>query len=244
MTWFDFDPKRHALFLDLDGTVIDIAATPDSVVVAPGLVETLICVGERLDGAFAVLSGRALADIDRLLVPFRPAAAGIHGAELRLKAGGPFERVASPLPARVVADIDALAALPGVVVESKTLAIAVHFRNAPDGIEGLIRQRIDELLRRPECRDLSVLAGKCVFEIKPQRVGKGAAVDAFMAVAPYSGRRPVVIGDDVTDEAAFAAVAKYGGFGVAVGAMRPGAAFVIPTPADVRAWLGTLTEDR
>ena len=154
-----------------------------------------------------------------------------------------MERVVAPLPPCIVADIETLASLPGVVIENKTLAVAVHFRKAPEGTEHIIRQRIDGLLGRPEGRDLAVLAGKCVFEIKPQRVGKGVAVDAFMAVAPYAGRRPV-IGDDVTDEAAFAAVPKYGGFGVAVGAMRPGASFLIPTPADVRAWLDTLAEGR
>jgi trehalose 6-phosphate phosphatase len=240
MQTFDFDPHQNALFLDLDGTVIDIAETPQGVRVSPDLPGVLAAVAARLDGALAVISGRPIADIDRLLDPCRFAAAGVHGAELRFAPCADVQRVVATFPKELAARIARLAEIPGVIVENKAAAVAVHYRNAPDGSGAAIEVALAELMREPDGEGLTLLSGKCVHEVKPARLGKDTALAALMAVAPFAGRRPVVVGDDVTDEAAFRVAPDYGGFGVAVGRMRPFACALLAGPADVRAWLGRI----
>jgi trehalose 6-phosphate phosphatase len=240
MQTFQFDPRHDALFLDLDGTVIDIAETPQGVRVSPDLPGVLAAVAARLDGALAVLSGRPIADIDRLLEPCLFAAAGVHGAELRFAPQAEVQRIGATFPKDLAARIARLAETPGVMVENKAAAVAVHYRNAPNGTGAAIEAALAELIRQPDGEGLTLLSGKCVHEVKSARLGKDTALAALMAVAPFADRRPVVIGDDVTDEAAFRVAPEFGGFGVAVGRMRPFAQALLAGPADVRAWLGRI----
>jgi trehalose 6-phosphate phosphatase len=237
---FDFDARQDALFLDLDGTVIDIAETPQGVRVAPDLPAVLAAVAARLGGALAVLSGRPIADIDRLLEPCRFPAAGVHGAELRFAPHADVQRIISTFPRELAAHIARLAETPGVIVENKAAAVAVHYRNAPAGSGAAIEAALTELMRQPYGEGLTLLSGKSVHEVKPARVGKDTALAALMSVAPFLDRRPIVIGDDVTDEAAFRVAPRFGGFGVAVGRMRPFARALLAGPAEVRAWLGRI----
>ncbi|WP_374544510.1 trehalose-phosphatase [Rhodoblastus sp.] len=208
-------PSRIALFLDLDGTLIDIAPTPSVTAPPPGLSGLVAELTEGLDGAVAILSGRTLATIDRLLDPLRPLAAGAHGAEMREERGGDGRAVAPPLPERLVQAVARLSELdPGVAIEPKGSAIAVHYR--------LAAQRAPELLRRLEALlaesalPLEIRPGRMVFEITPKSVSKGEALKAFMQRPAFRGRRPIAIGDDATDLDAFVAAEQFGGQGLRV----------------------------
>lgn len=224
------------MFLDLDGTLLDIAPTPASVVVPRGLVRVLAQLQEALGGALAVLSGRAIASVDRLLAPLRLPAAGQHGAELRLEAAGPIERtVRVERPPAWQAPLAALARdHDGVLVEDKGLAIAVHHRNAP-GAEPAIRRALAALAR--EAPEFVLRKGKCVWEILPRGCDKGAALRRLMAAPPFAGRTPIALGDDASDEDAFAAARALGGRAMPVGS-GPSAALAGPQAA--RDWLAEL----
>jgi trehalose 6-phosphate phosphatase len=236
------DPVVDALFLDLDGTMIDIAATPGEVHAPASLVTDLAALCSSLGGALAVVSGRSIETIDALLAPLRVPAAGVHGAELRFDADGVLSRRPAPLvPNGVRWLLAPLARLPGVLIEDKGTAIAVHYRQAPS-FSQKVRYTVERAVRAHPGEGLTVIAGKCVFEIKNAGFSKGTALAAFMARAPWSGRRPVFVGDDVTDEAAFAELPQWGGLGMAVGKDRPGAAARFGTAADVRAWLAMLAQ--
>lgn len=229
------DLDRDALFLDLDGTLLDIAARPDAVSIEPRLRETLAGLSDGLSGALAIVSGRTVTSIDALLAPLRLAAAGIHGAELRLAARGDVERYAAVLPEDLRAELRRLSATPGVLVEDKGLAVAIHYRLAPEDAGPVIRRRVAEIAAG--FPGIQLLAGKCLVEVKPDGVGKGSAIERFMAVAPFCGRRPVFAGDDVTDEDALRVLPRWQGIGIAVGQPRPGATAVMAGPAELREWL-------
>ena len=236
----ELDFKTDALFLDLDGTMIDIAPRPDDVVAPRKLISSLDALSRRLSGALAVVYGRPIVAIDALHAPIRLPAAGVHGAEIRFDPAQPgVERAAPPIPNGVRWLLAPLASVRGVVIEDKTIAIAVHFRQAPDSAE-MIRQVVYEAVKAHAADQLTVVPGKCVFEIKHARFSKGTALEEFMARPPFKGRRPVFIGDDVTDEAAFAVLPKYNGLGLAVGQDRPGAVACFATAAEVRKWLASL----
>ncbi|MBV8535122.1 MAG: trehalose-phosphatase, partial [Alphaproteobacteria bacterium] len=223
--------KNWALFLDIDGTLLDLAPTPDGVVVPPGLLQVLEHVSEVLGGAAAFVSGRPIEWIDRLFRPLSWPAAGQHGAEIRLSTHDPIQSTVevpdlSKLRARTAA---IAAAIPGVLVEDKSFGVALHYRNAPErGVE--LRESLEALLRELKS-DLQLLRGKMVFEIKAVSAWKERAVEIFMEVEPFRGRLPVVIGDDTTDEGAFRAAKRRGGHAIQVG---PGessiASFFIPNP--------------
>lgn len=232
--------KNWALFLDIDGTLLDLAPTPDAVVVPPGLLQTLENVDEALSGAAAFVSGRPIEWIDRLFQPLLWPAAGQHGAEIRLTKHDAVQSTVeipdlSDLRARVAA---VAASIPGVLVEEKTFGVALHYRNTPErGPE--LHQRLEELLR--DMSDLQLLRGKMVLEIKAVSAWKERAVEIFMEVEPFRGRLPVVIGDDTTDEGAFRAARRRGGYAIQVGPRAsPIATAYIPSPNDVRAWLASL----
>lgn len=239
----ELDLSNDALFLDLDGTLIDIAPSPDDVVAPQQLVSSLGALERRLDGALAVVSGRPIATIDALLAPLRLPAAGVHGAEVRFESGqANVSRAAPPIPNGVRWLLAPLAGLPGVVIEDKTIAIAVHFRQAPAAAEH-VRKVVDAAVSAHSADQLTVVPGKCVFEIKHTRFSKGTAVAELMARPPWAGRRPVFIGDDVTDEAAFAVLPKWSGVGIAVGQARPGAVVGFASAAEVREWLADLAQE-
>ncbi len=203
-----------ALFLDFDGTLVDIAARPHAVVIPQGLVDTLGRLQGRLGGALAVVSGRPIEQIDRLLAPLVLSVAGVHGAERRRADGTLAWLDVHPLHDVEEAARALVRSHPALLLESKRGALALHYRQAPE-LEALcvatLRRAVD---RSP---GLSLLRGKMVVEARPGGAGKGQAIEAFLQEAPFAGRTPIFIGDDVTDEAGFATVQRLGGEGVKVG---------------------------
>lgn len=229
-----------ALFLDIDGTLIDIADHPLDVTVPPGLLPLLVELRTRLGGALALVSGRTLAQIDLLLgvTPFD--LAGSHGFEWR-DGSGEDRMVAERNPAlEAVADQIAAAAsgLRGLYVERKAYSIALHYRGdleLAEQVWALARSGIDIL-----GGDFRLLAGKAVVEIVSRAAQKGTAIERFLALPAYAGRRPVFAGDDLTDESGFAQVNRNQGVTIRIGRPTPEtlARFSLPTPAALRAWLG------
>ncbi len=220
---------RMALLLDLDGTLIDFAPTPDAVVVPPGLPPALSALHRRLGGALAIVTGRPVDQIDRLLPGIPHAVAGEHGAAIRHAPGAPIERGDHPpIPAAWLAKTEtALAAHPGALLERKAHGVTLHFRQAP-GAGPFLRTLADALVAQLPSHAL--LAGKMVWEVRPRGVDKGNAVRALMARPPFLGRAPLFVGDDVTDDDAIQAARALGGLG-----LRVDQAF--GSPQGVRDWL-------
>lgn len=214
------DPSATALFLDLDGTLAPIESHPDQVLADAGRTRLLQAAAQRLGGRLAVVSGRSLADLDRILEGAIPAAAAIHGLVRRTAAGAVLARPPHPglNTARVM--LDRLSDRPGIVLEDKTLGLAVHFRKAPER-EGEI---VDICRRVAATTGLVLQLGSMVAELRTPGADKGASVRAFMTEAPFQGATPVFVGDDLTDEDGFAAAAELGGYGVLVGEARETAA--------------------
>ncbi|HEX6959983.1 MAG TPA: trehalose-phosphatase [Ferrovibrio sp.] len=230
-----------ALFLDIDGTLLDIAARPDEVAVPPVLRRHLAAVQQALDGALALISGRPIIEIDRLFDPLRLAASGQHGSEWRRGPQQMTEVVARhpvPEPLRRLAE-DLKQLDPAIVVEQKTHALAVHYRHAP-ALGAVLGERLKAALA--DHRHLVLLHGRQVWEVKDASQSKGTAVRHFMAEPRFAGRLPVFIGDDTTDIDGFRAVEAMGGMALPVGPAvhgavhpeRPGFA----DAAAVRRWLG------
>lgn len=208
-----------ALFLDVDGTLLEIAATPAAVRVPPRALAVLTRLHERLAGALALVSGRSLVDLDRLFAPLRLPAAGAHGAERREASGRQHrvecgERLA---PARGLLAAWA-AAHGGALLEDKGTALALHYRTAPQ-IEAEARHAVTAALAAVGST-FHVQEGRMVLEIKAAAVSKGRAIEEFMREPPFCGRLPVFVGDDLTDESGFAAVNRLGGHSIAVGVDR------------------------
>ncbi|WP_130391115.1 trehalose-phosphatase [Cupriavidus agavae] len=223
-----------ALFLDFDGTLADLAPSPELVQVESGLVGTLRALHTCLDGALAIVSGRPVAELDHFLQPLRLPSAGVHGAEFRNGA----ERIVTPPAPGIGPLLPRLEALvarhPGLMLERKSVAVAIHYRQAPE-LEPLVRAAVADALR--DAIGLDALPGKMVIEIKPAGVDKGDAIAAFMRSAPFAGRLPVFAGDDVTDEAGFSVVRELGGVGVLVGNRATAATLSVPAPHVLRDWL-------
>lgn len=234
------DAKTCALFLDIDGTLIDIAATPESIVVPGDLVPLLERLSRGLDGALAIITGRPVSDVDRMLAPLKLAAAGVHGAEMRMTAGG---ETISTVPLLVDSTTEAIHRLdslaPGVMVEPKRYSIAVHYRNAP-AAEPLIEAELNRILERsPE--HLILCRGRRVFEVVPKAISKGSALETFLKLPQFRHRRPIMVGDDVSDETAFAAAVRCDGLALRVaGEHFPHETAELDGPTAVRAWLSTL----
>lgn len=232
-----------ALFLDIDGTLLDIAESPDLVTVPDGLLDDLKAAEKYLNGALALVSGRPISEIDKLFAPLELAAAGQHGSEWRPVPGAPTQSVAeAPLPQGLHEAAAKLGKLhPGIVVERKTHALAVHYRNAPDfGPE--IGGRLAAAMA--DFDGLMLLHGKAVWEIKDAQQSKGTAVNLFMRQPAFADRVAVFVGDDRTDEDGFHAVEGMGGLAIPVGqlalkrARGPGSVTLgFATPAQVRDWL-------
>lgn len=212
----DLEPDGDALFLDFDGTLVEIAPRPDDIVVPRHLPALIDRLSARLGGALAVVSGRAVHALDSYLSPARFAASGLHGMENRWNTGEPVVRVRPPesLESVRASLVGSGIADERVRVEDKGLSIAIHYRAAPVRGEDIIAFVHD--LAAPYA-DLSVLAGKMVVEVKPSGYSKATAVEDGMRRFPFSGRRPVFIGDDVTDEDGMRAATALGGYGVKVG---------------------------
>ncbi|MBW4022784.1 MAG: trehalose-phosphatase [Proteobacteria bacterium] len=228
--------RRTALFLDLDGTLIDIAPRHDEVWVAPDLPAVLARLRTALDGALAIVSGRPLHDVVRLIPLDRLCIAAEHGARVRLP-DGTLEEHAAHLPDRagwIAAINEALPRWPGAFLEEKTIGLVIHYRQTPQsGAE------IGDFMRRliaPAGGAAELLTALMAFEIRPAGVGKGHAVRRLMQGAPFAGRVPVFIGDDVTDEEGMEAAVAYGGQGLHVARNFGG------EPAEVRTWLAAMAD--
>lgn len=209
------NPRACALFLDVDGTLLDLAATPKGVRVPDGLISILQRLTLAFDGAVAVITGRLIADIDLLLAPLRLPASGVHGAEIRTHADREIERVTAVLPPDVVQSIRKLALrFPGVLAEPKGAGIAIHYRLAPDAEADILAALEASLGRHAGAFEL--LSGKCLFEVVPSGLSKGTALAALATLPTFRGRMPIMIGDDVGDEAAFAAAEGLNGFALRV----------------------------
>ncbi len=226
-----------ALFLDVDGTLIDIAATPRQIEVSADLPAQLGRLSRRCGGSLAIVSGRRIADIDRLFHPFRFPAAGVHGSERRDALGNlHFSGLTSAdlEPARTALRQFA-AGHPSILLEDKGRSLALHFRQAP-ALETAVRETL-ERVRVHLPADTHLQPGHCVIEIKGGSASKRAAIAQFMQEPPFAGRVPVYMGDDLTDLEALAYVQSVGGVGIFVGPeSRPGHGW-LPNPAAVRDWL-------
>lgn len=203
-----------ALFLDFDGTLVDLAPQPEAVIVPSGLVGTLGALSTYLGGALAVISGRPIEQIDAFLQPLRLPAAGVHGTERR-SANGEMTLLSTHPMEHVEAAALALAARhPQLRVETKRGSVALHYRQAPE-LEAACLQAMQQAVE--ETPGLTLLRGKMVAEAKPGGTSKGHAIQAFLQEPPFAGRRPVFVGDDFTDEVGFATVQGLQGLGVKVG---------------------------
>lgn len=204
-----------ALFLDVDGTLLPIAATPEAVQPDPALLPLIERLRRASGGALAVVSGRSLASLDRLFAPLRLAAAGLHGRERRRADGSLVPHPeASALLQRLRPRLAAYAeARAGLLLEDKGGSLALHYRQAPE--RGPALRRFARRLGRIE-PELQVLMGRKVVELQPRGADKGKAIEAFLAEPPFAGGRPVFAGDDTTDEHGFAAVNALGGLSLRV----------------------------
>lgn len=224
-----------ALFLDVDGTLLEFEFHPDLVGLPLGALDTLGLLSDRLDGALALVSGRPLSELDTLFSPRLFPAAGLHGQQ--------FRGVVDPQPVR---SGDALAALrqeahllaerhPGVLVEDKGANLALHWRVAPQAAESVTRLAESHL---PQLQGYRLQPGDHVIELVPADVDKGRALHTLMSEAPFKGRTPVFVGDDLTDEFGFAAAHAAGGWSVLVGAREPTQAhYRLDNPTAVHDWL-------
>jgi trehalose 6-phosphate phosphatase len=221
---FSLIGEDWAFFLDVDGTLIDIAPTPASAKATPETIGLLERLNLRFGGAVALVSGRPIAGIDQIFDPLKLPAAGLHGIERR-NSVGKFIRSA----VRHQAIDEARAALtgiehglPGVLIEDKGDTIAIHYRLAPQYEEAVMTEARKIVLRAEG--GLELLPGKMLAELRPPGPNKGNAVADFMAEAPFEGRKPVFIGDDTTDEDGFSAVNNLGGYSIRIGHERVGSA--------------------
>jgi trehalose 6-phosphate phosphatase len=228
----------HALYLDIDGTILDIAQSPETVEVPDWMVPLLRRLGAKLDGALAFVSGRTLSSIDALFAPLQLPAIAVHGGEIRGYEQHVIldEPLAQALQLALPPLRAALARLPGVRLEDKRCVVALHYRSVPErGREVL---KVAELALRSLGPQFGVLMGKCVVEIRPRHLTKGAALTVLMEQAPFRGRTPIFAGDDNTDEDAFAVVNRAGGISVRVGAPAASAAtYRLSDPDELCGWL-------
>jgi trehalose 6-phosphate phosphatase len=236
------NPSEWAVFLDLDGTLIDIAPTPGLVSIPSDLAPLLARLCVALRGALAIVTGRPIVDLDRFLNPLRLITAGVHGAELRTERDGQVLLTVGPMDPGVAAAVSRLSDLaPGIVVEPKIYSIAVHYRLAPSAEPQLEAALKNIVAGSPDHFILS--PGRYVVEVVPRRVSKGAALEAMMALAVFKGRRPIMIGDDVPDESALDAAVRHGGFGLRVAGEHFTGQADFRDPSDVRSWLAALADN-
>ena len=232
------DLGRDALLLDVDGTLLDIAPTPDAVVVPPMLREILADLIERTDGAVALVSGRRIATLDRLFAPLVAPAIGGHGAEMRLAASEPLLETSVAMLSRTLRrELQLLAdADPRVLVEDKAHSLALHYRLVPE-MESVLKVAVGEIVAAESNGEVEFLLGKHVIDVKPKQFSKGSAVRELMSRPPFAGRRPVFVGDDTTDESVFAILPGLGGCGYSVGRAVDATQGTFASPNDVRSWL-------
>jgi trehalose 6-phosphate phosphatase len=233
---------QMAIFTDFDGTLVDLAATPDSIVVPGELAARLERTARELDSAFAVLTGREIADIDRYLAPLHLPVAGAHGTQRRradgsIEAADPASLLAAEEIAHAIAPL--LDEFPALLLELKEGTVALHYRQAPE-LEDAVRLAMEEAVH--SVPDFVLLPGKMVLEARPRGASKGQALRAFMREDPFIGRTPIFIGDDTTDEDAFIAAQELGGVGIKLGEGETAARMRIADVASVHALLEGLSD--
>ena len=231
------DPLSHALFLDFDGVIAEIAPTPDAVEVAPSRAGIIQAWREASGEALALVSGREIDDLRSVFPAYDGAISGGHGAETEMP-GGERERAEADIEAaRECGDaMQAFAAArPGLLFERKRAGGVLHYRADPS-LEGPAWAMVEALIVGRE--GLEAQPAKMAVEVKPSGFSKGSVIEALMAREPFAGRTPVYVGDDTTDEAAFAAVNARGGVSIKVGEGPTGARYRAPTAARLFAWLG------
>jgi trehalose 6-phosphate phosphatase len=231
------DIRTSAVLLDVDGTLLDLADTPHSVAVPQRLKHALKALALQSGGATSFVSGRSLADLDRLFEPLRLAAVAGHGAELRVPGSAPPQHYEAAIPPELRRRLMEFGAShEGLILEDKGYSLALHYRLVPQW-GAVVHAAVAAICADYSQCELDVLDGKFVVEVKPSGFNKGTGIRELMKSAPFRGRRPIFIGDDVTDEAAFAVLPEFGGLGFSVGRELPGVAGYFQTPSDVRAWL-------
>ena len=231
------DPMRHGLFLDYDGTLVAIAPTPDEAVADDAARQLLGRLERRLGGALAIVTGRPVGDIDRFLAPLRLTVAGLHGLDLR-PSGQPTGELPASAPALAPvrqAFAELSGRFPGTLVEDKRLSVALHYRLRPAAAASALD--LATRLVNESAGTLRLQPGKMVVELLPAGSDKGTAIGTLAATAPFAGRRPVFVGDDVTDEAGFRAVNALGGLSVRVGAGTSEACHRLADVASLHGWL-------
>lgn len=235
------EPDRWALFLDIDGTLIDLAAAPDAIQVPLSLANHLDAVSARLGGALALVTGRSLSYADGLFAPLRFPIAGLHGAEFRTAGGEMSMAAATPafstLKHRLV---EQTAWMEGVLIEDKGAAVAAHYRLAP--AHGVTLEGIMQDFAEEAGPDWTLQPGKMVYEIRPSRADKGEAVAAYLEEATFAGRLPIAIGDDLTDETMFALANARGGQSIRVGSLSTATCALAKasSPSAIRSVLATV----
>ncbi len=234
---------EYAILLDIDGTLLDLAPTPREVWVPPDLSETLSRLRDKTSGALALVSGRSLNDIDLIFAPEQFPAVGGHGAEMRISIDS--EAVAThapPMDKELKRRLAAIAKLsPGILLEDKGYSLALHYRLAPHA-EKAIYEAVSLIRGELPNAPIEVLPGKCVCEIKQSGFDKATGVRELMTHEPFRGRRPLFIGDDVTDESVFVIMPDLAGLAFSVGRRAEGVAGHFDEPRDVRAWLARLID--
>ncbi len=222
--------RDWALFLDLDGTLLDIAPKPDLAKAPSRLPMNLMRLREGLGGALAIVSGRSLDVLDRILDPYHPVAGGEHGAVVRMP-GGEIDAARAPiLPRLWLQMLDRAAeSWDGIVVERKPLSVVMHYRLAPER-EADVRALVESLPGLSQ-EGFAVMQARMALEVKPKGLSKGRAVALLMEHPDFAGRTPVFVGDDVTDEDGIEMARKLGGFGLRVADDFGG------EPENVRAWV-------
>jgi trehalose 6-phosphate phosphatase len=231
------DLRKCALLLDIDGTILDLAPSPQQVWVPTGLRQTLARLDELTGGALALVSGRSLNDIDLIFSPLELAAIGGHGAEMRATAGAEPVIRAKPLGTTLKRKLAAVTELgPGILAEDKGYSLALHYRLALDKGDA-VRAAVDRICADAPPGSVEVLPGKLVVEIKAAGVNKANAVCELMNCAPFTGRNPIFIGDDTTDEPVFGVISQFGGLGFSVGRVIADVNGHFDKPESVRAWL-------
>lgn len=238
-----FDLDRFAFLFDVDGTLIDIAPTPDAVDVPRSLRQNLAHLSALTGRATALVSGRSLHDLDHLFDRPRLALVAGHGAEIRIwHDDSPEQHSAPPIDDAVRRQLLTLAAQnERIIVEDKGYSIALHYRLVPE-MEQPVLDGATAIVTRAGAGEIELLRGKAVVEIKRKGVDKGAGIRKLMGRPPFAGRRPVYIGDDVTDEDAFAVMPEFDGVAISVGRTIAGARRAFESPSEVRRWVQDLCE--
>src|SRR3979409_2269583 len=235
--------SETAVLLDVDGTLLELAPTPREVWVPPGLAKTLHRLHKRTNGALALVSGRSLNDIDLIFAPDQFPAVGGHGAEMRIEADSEAGAAhAPPMDKELKRRLAAIARLsPGILLEDKGYSLALHYRLAPHA-EKAIYAAVSLIRADLPNAPIEVMPGKCVCEIKHSGFNKASGVTELMTHEPFRGRRPIFIGDDVTDETVFAIMPDLDGLAFSVGRRAQGVADHFDEPRDVREWLARLLD--